>query len=113
MVRFSDAHMVVNNSDLHLVIRPVLRPPFKNRSEIHIWQRRENRLYLCTIISGIWIANHLNIDEVKVHYSDISTIQILTIMANKVVLIYYRLFKNPGIKPMQIIELDIARGQIF
>ena len=29
--------------------------------------------------SGIWIANHLNNQLVKVHYSDVSTIQIPTV----------------------------------
>ena len=32
-----------------------------------------------TIVLRIWIANHLNNDQVKVHYSDVAAIQMFAI----------------------------------
>ena len=58
--------MVVWYSDHHLVNRPVLRPPFE------YWSAIQMR-------SGIWITNHLNNEQLKVRYSDVSIIQMLAV----------------------------------
>ena len=57
--------MVVQYSDHHLVNRLVFRP-FEYRSAIQM---------PCTIVPCIWLANQLNIGQVKVCFSDVSAIQ--------------------------------------
>ena len=54
--------MAVWYSDHHLVNGAVFRPPFEYWSAIQM---------SCTIVLGIWIANHLNNKLVKVPYSDV------------------------------------------
>ena len=59
--------MVVGYSDHYLVNGPVFRPPFDYRSAIQMPG------------TSIWIANHLNNEQVKVCYSDVSAIQMFAI----------------------------------
>ena len=62
MVCYSDATMVVWLSDHHLVKGSVFKPPFEYKSAIQM---------SCTMVPGIRISNHLNTDQVKVHFSDV------------------------------------------
>ena len=66
LVRYSDhgdlfGHQMVFSSDHHLVNRPLFRPPFEYQSAIQMPG---------SMVPAIWIAYHLNNEQVKVCYSD-------------------------------------------
>ena len=62
--------IVVWYSDYHLVNEPVFRPPIEYQSPIQMSGTME---------LGIWIANHVNREQVKVCFSNVSAFQMFTI----------------------------------
>ena len=62
--------MLVRYSDHNLINRPIFRPPFEYRSAIQM---------PCSMVPGIWIANHFNNKQVKVPSLEVSAVYLLAI----------------------------------
>ena len=57
-----------------------------------------------TIVPGIWIVNYLNNKQVKVCYSDVSSIQIFTVQDN--VWLFQKINKLKRSEVLKVIEQD-------
>ena len=89
--------MVVWYSYYHLINGPVFRPPFEYRSVIEMPG---------TMVRGIWLANHLNNEQVKVCHSDVSVIQMFAIQIPTVFLSIYRSFFRSSIANQLLFALS-------